>query len=455
MESARRACAFFLSRLRSEVERLSSLDFPGHHSGPHLWLKLVGGEIDTAEAYLQRSRELGLGRAAKSRHIVDAEDFANEAYELLEHMAGADATHIPHQIVAPFQRWVDGLGIRNTIFFRAEHAPNYELSGVEYDLDSLNNPSPTLVAAHGAMRWPVLRVTVPSQALGMLPHFAVVGHELGHAIEERIKLPSGKYDALWAACGVNIERRLGEFGKSELLAAQAILANWVVELKSDAVGFLIAGPAFYFALCGFLELSGPGYGIGETHPPSVVRRRLLFEQMSADDPSFTHVFRSEAGITVRERINSPHITGLPSPDTLFRHLTLSLGRENAAICVELVPLIEAMADDIFRAARQYLTRTKARSMIYAPGQLKLDLERHLEPLAALIPPIEFQSDGAMHATSLASILNVGWAALLVNRGRSQDSPDDNLGTRRMDKLHELLLKAVELSEARRLWDECQ
>lgn len=457
MESARRACSFFLARLRSEVDRLHRLDFPGHHPGPHRWLQLVAGEIDTAEAYLQKSYVTGLKRKFALDRIADAEDLGNEAYELLEHMAGADAEHIPHQVVAPFQRWVDALGIRNTIFFRAEHAPNYELSGVDFDLQSLNDPSLSLVAAHRLMRWPVLRVTVPSQAMGMLPHFAVVAHELGHAIEDRIRVPSGAYAKKWSDCEARVAQRLGYFGNDQLLAAKAILSNWVAELKADAIGFLIAGPAFFFALCGFLELSGAGYGVGETHPPSELRRRLLFGQMVSGSPSFVDIFKTEAGFSVSETINSPHITPLPRPSTLFRNLSLRIGKENAAICVELIPLIEDMAAKIFQASARYLARTRAKRLIYTSEQLRLDLQRHLISLGALIPPIEFELGGTMHATSLASVLNVGWAALLSRSGKVTEARASvgDLGVSQMEKLHELLLKAVELSEARQLWDEHQ
>jgi hypothetical protein len=97
---------------------------------------------------------------------------------------GADATEIPHEIVAPFQRWVTGLHIINTIFFRSEHLANYELWQMDArSLKNWPNASPSLLTAIGEIEWPILRVTVPGHAMDMLPHFAVVAHEL-----ERIPL---------------------------------------------------------------------------------------------------------------------------------------------------------------------------------------------------------------------------------------------------------------------------
>jgi hypothetical protein len=51
-------------------------------------------------------------------------------------------------------------------------------------------------------------------------------------------------------------------------------------------------------------------------------------------------------------------------------------------------------------------------------------------------------------------LNVGWIVLLVELRdlRVRPSGDGKFGSDRAESLHSLLLKAVELSEVRRLWD---
>jgi hypothetical protein len=57
---------------------------------------------------------------------------------------------------------------------------------------------------------------------------------------------------------------------------------------------------------------------------------------------------------------------------------------------------------------------------------------------------------------LAGILNVGWAALLAKLGDLPDAavpPGADPIAQKMEKLHELLLKAVELSDARLTWEE--
>ena len=116
-QAARQGCSFFLARLEAEVARLREVTFPGHHTGPRKWLNFVAGVIDTARGYLEMAANTATPSDQASKLIKDAERLGDLAYKSLTHVAGADATQIPHQVVAPFQRWVERLGITNTIFF--------------------------------------------------------------------------------------------------------------------------------------------------------------------------------------------------------------------------------------------------------------------------------------------------------------------------------------------------
>ena len=91
-------------------------------------------------------------------------------------------------------------------------------------------------------------------------------------------------------------------------------------MKADALGHALVGPAFFFALCGYLELAGQGYGISPTHPPSDLRRELLFRQLSDGARSFVAVFQEKTGLIINETINSPHVRLCPPADKLFSEL---------------------------------------------------------------------------------------------------------------------------------------
>ncbi|CAB4920534.1 unannotated protein [freshwater metagenome] len=437
---------------------MRAVTYPGHHPGPGQWLDVVSGTLDTAMGWLEVARLPTTADDEALRRVRDAEELGRFAYQLLQELDGADADQIPHQIVGPFQRWVRGLGIGNSIFFRADHVANYELARFYLDesLKNVDDPSPSLRRALDSVEWPFLRLTVPSQAMGMLPHFAIVGHELGHAIQERIALGSNIVDptALLSAIRRRLEEENLPSGRATDLEMHKVLASWIQEFKSDAVALLIAGPAFLFALSGFFEISGGSYGISPTHPPSDLRRRLVLERLRAGAPGHAEVFERVTGMRIEDDSNSPNVARLPGAAELYSELKARYGAEQAAICVEVLPLAEEIAAAVFDEAEIMMTRD-APDMIYRPEQLERDLLDHLDPLCALIPPIETRHEGVARPASLSGTLNVGWAALLT---RLDDIGRPTAGatgseTMRMEKLHELLLKGVELAEARTMWDE--
>lgn len=171
---------FFLSRLAAEVDALRDSDFPVNHVGPKKWLAVIEGFITTAQGYLIKSlSEEHLAENA-SKLLKEAELAGKQAYDMLQRMEGTDSAYIPHQIIAPFEAWAKALGILNTLFFRAEHAPIYEVERISKAAYGyrLNGRSKELVKALETASWPITCITLPSHAMGLLPHFAVVGHEL-------------------------------------------------------------------------------------------------------------------------------------------------------------------------------------------------------------------------------------------------------------------------------------
>lgn len=126
---------------------------------------------------------------------------------------------------------------------------------------------------------------------------------------------------------------------------------------------------------------------------------------------------------------------------------------DAVICVELVAYMSSIAPAIFAAARDRISAIDA-SVIYNASDFDKDLDTHLDLLVGMVPPIEYHDGTNWKAAGLASILNVGWAALLARLDKMPEvSPGAPDLTLKMERLHELLLKGVELSEARRQWQE--
>lgn len=464
MQAHEQACAFLLGRLHAEVRRLRAIHFPGHDMGPRKWLNLIAGKLDTASLYLAQSQLPGTAPERAALLVSEAETLGDEAYVQLTFVAGADSTQIPHQVVAPFQRWVEALGIEQTIFFRAEHLPNYELEAVaDIHDDLIRDATDSLRRAHADISWPVLRVSVPGHAMGLLPHFAVVAHELGHAIQERYApdlTPFEKdIEVAVDAAKSRVQSAGGRFAVTEEILTEEIIQSWVNELKADAIAHYLVGPAVFFALCGFLELSGHGYGVAETHPPSDMRRHFLFEKLQdrsgQSGASFVSVFKEKTSVDLVEDITSPNIERcLPTEDLFQQLLAGDMDLVKAALCAELIPAFYKLAPTIYDAAERNL-RELGSGLFYTPDQYAVDIDRHLESLCALIPPIEYREGASLRACNLSSILNVGWVALLTRVDHfpaAKGSVEPVTTASRLECLHELLLKAVELSEARRLWE---
>lgn len=421
-------------------------------------MSLVGGLIDTANEYLERSQAPGTAPATLESLVRDAAQLAQFAYNCLAHLGSFGPEDLPVPLVRPFQRWFEQLSLSNTTLFRADLQANYELAPTQRDLfDAIRDKSTTLTVAIAAIEWPLLQVTVPSKALGLIPHFSIVAHEIGHAVFPKISWDSSAYNQAWNDLIQRIALRLGaQPSLTAINFALRVSNNWFQEIASDALGFSMTGPAFFFALCDFFQLSGTGHRISETHPPPELRRRLVFARTQLGGPAtFKSVIRKYAGGDLVDDFNSALLLRLPLIDQVFADLSTSLrDQESAAALAELIPFFEQIAGTIYQQLEAYLL-ANASTAIYSPDRLDQDLNAHLGALLEAIPPIEAGTDlNTRVPTDFASILNVGWIVLLMKLRelRVRPSGAGKFGCDRAESLHSLLLKAVELSEARRLWD---
>jgi hypothetical protein len=249
IKRARLAAAFTLERLRQQVADARSKQYPGDHIGPTQWLNLVSGLLDTAYQYLDESNKVGIPADVESGLIRDAAHLATEAYQCLVLMRGAGTDELSYSIVNPLSRWFSQLKITNATFFRAELVANYELSFIpELPFRSVRNPAPSLTSAVG-LEWPFLRVTVPAKAFSIVPHLAIVAHEIGHALFEKISWDITPFvNNELTSLITNITNRLG-IGKLDsrtLKFLNSVFKSWWEEFSADAFAFYLTGPAISF-----------------------------------------------------------------------------------------------------------------------------------------------------------------------------------------------------------------
>jgi hypothetical protein len=414
--------------------------------------------LDTAEKYLSNSHEASKDEAEVRALITDASHLCSNAYYCLEVMSGADVTDLPYPLVRPLQRWFDDLGLSQDTFFRTELVENYELRRFDRtSFSGIRDPAPSLISAIDQTRWPILRVTVPGRAMGIIPHFAIVAHEIGHAMMPRIGL-SPVNSAVQLEQPV-IMSRLSNLGvptpnRSTVVFLQEVLLNWIEEFAADAFAGFLTGPAALFSLSEFLQLARH-HGICDSHPSNELRRAAIFEEMEAGAPSFCDVFEKHTGIKLTPAINSSLIVAAPGEAEIVQDMVEDgHSQKESAVIAALHGSMEPIARATYGSVRDYLDQNSP-NLIYTASNYDNDLMNHLPALLAAIPPIENGLDIVQRTPcDFASIINVGWVVLLtkMDQLRVRISSKDALGAEKVERLHDLLLKAVELSEARREWE---
>lgn len=457
IERARLSVKFSIERLKKQTAEQFDRKFPGDHPGPQKWLEIIFGLLDTADNYLEKSNDPNCNPQDAEQLVSDTAQISNLAYQCLEIMRGADINELPYPIVPPLQRWFDQVNIINSTFFRAELVANYEK--VEIDgsfFKRIRNPAPRLLQAISNIEWPMFRITVPSKTYGVLSHFAIVAHELGHAIYPRINWDLTQFTNTEYP---KIVQRIAQRLKTQALDIETqthlmeVFQKWFEELAADAIAFKLTGPAIFFALSEFLQLLG-GYGLCHSHPAHDLRRIILYKKLcEGDSNSFKSIFDNHTKIQLTESINSVLLVATPKKDQIFNDMNAQYqDNKLAAVLAELHESMENVVDIIYDQIDSYM-QSNTSTAIYTSKKYDEDLSKHLEPIIYAIPPIEFgEKLEDKTPTEFSSVLNVGWAALLTQLGDLKIQTDNNkFGEEKLENLHGLLLKAVELSEARRLW----
>lgn len=451
LSRARLSVRFFLDRVRDQIAVLQSQQFPGSNKGPYIWLHLANGILDTADGYLTRSDAAAEPDALKL--TKDAAELCSVAYDHLGHLSGATSDLVPWSVVEPFTDWFTQLGFTNTVFFRAELKRNYEIKPFdETEFTRIRHPSPSLTEAIAKAKWPILRVTVPSAALSILPHFAIVAHEVGHRVS--IPYDTSQLQPIITAAANRITASLGSFDAQTGTDFQRVIYRWVAEFASDAVGFYLTDPASFFSI-DFTQLAAMGHhGIGPTHPAHRIRRAELFRQLTAGSPSFASVFENRTQVKLTEDLGSSLLPLVPDKPMLHQEMLQRTGSNRlAAVVSELNESAPALAHEIYQQVINHLT-ANAPTHRYTVTQYDDDLANHLDAMIFTIPPIE--TGNILHQRvpcRFASILNIGWAAVLTRVDQIMVRPDpDHPHTGNLMTIYNLLLKAVELSEAKRRWE---
>jgi hypothetical protein len=372
--------------------------------------------------------------------------------------------------------------------FRSFRAFNYELSSIY--------PDPfraTLGDDVDQGNWPALFIKFPTGFLDSPRNHILVAHEIGHAVAavrraetqryqqeaakaKRSGLPSSEVPpALLPLPSIPQPRlldvviaRWNESGLSPLdtatldlatlrsrptesllfadiiarvaTTAQAMCASWMEELFADAVGVCLFGPAFIFS---FIEVLMPVSGLqnaDEDHPPGAMR--LLWMEQLLRGPQLTGMIDAMPD-GLRTRLDA-WIT--MSAEEFVNLKTLGASAKDFAGKLQslVTDIVEALADSIRKAALAVCAK-----LIYSPSRFKDDLSRYSDDLVLFgIPPVV--APPGQSVVGLATIFNV---AQMVALERLEEFRPGEARPEKERMLDDLVLKAVELAEVQRKWQE--
>lgn len=213
--------------------------------------------------------------------------------------------------------------------------------------------------------------------------------------------------------------------------------GWVKELCSDAIGIRLFGPALFFAAVHLLMSFSLIDKSSETHPPPRLRVRLMIRMLK-------HLYsvdgwRPELQSFLRDwdEVSAGPISGTSPYDQV------------------VLETINDAALDLISEASDSATSTLQR---YSSEQLERDTAELAPLYLNHIPPGETGVEGHGTPVELASIINSGWHVYLCDFEtfrNSLHSKDADTRFTAATKLHELVLKALEISGTRISWEEAR
>jgi hypothetical protein len=232
-----------------------------------------------------------------------------------------------------------------------------------------------------------------------------------------------------------------------------VVEDWIQEIFSDTIGCLLMGPAFLFAYVSFLGSFMALDQSRDTHPSTRLRTANILTVLRRRRYRGDVVARHGAALLKAWEVA---LKELPEEQ-------VKPGEEVDQAVWELAGNIVFLS--LTKVRRAATDRVKA--VAYRSNSYKEDVDEFVKLLLdERIPPIERTSrqsgkKGTMVALDLASVLNVGWEAILsrhIASSKKASPTAEELATaaesafRTREKLNEMILRAIELGEVRRTWE---
>jgi hypothetical protein len=449
-----------------EIPSATSLTYPAFGSGPRAFLGLVESLVKSALRDLDQLRTIASGAAPPQEADLVQESWRANivllyAVDLLELTHGATVDDLPFPIIPPSERLLREVQPKSCVIFKSSLEYNYEIESIT--ADGFDELLPKTVLEE--FPWPILVVKIPSMPIADTLTHALLAHEIGHvsygADPPSLDLPEIGEESLrqiaesyLAGIGLTEDTlvRTGQLTLENLLRDEihtriraeigerisAVVDSWIEELYSDTYGIHLFGPAFFYSYTSFLgSFSEVDYATDD-HPPDRLRIQNLITVLNAGN-AFSGAL-SERGREIKAIWK-----------TLIEAETEDASSDDIDSAVRLTAreIVIGVLDQI-RAAADSAVLKKYDATAYQD-----DLKEFVARLETIkVPPIERDElkPDMEQGIPLASILNVGWEALLGIYAQTGANMQPESRTEDRRKLNERILRAIELAEIRRAWE---
>jgi len=447
--------------LQRALKKLLRADYPSESSRTLAELLFVLSD-NIAERLLQLASKEGsaLAEVQPDEVLVLGRAMAQLA-RLAEPVARSRAENVPWGIILPVETLCRRVSPESRVIIH----PQWEYNYTYYEL---MKPLRRIMAGVGGERVEALFEGYPSYfavlAFPAVEEFNILqsaawGHEIGHhlnvvfgitehVLEHQILDPSDIDVAVTEVLRIGGQSQFPPESREQLRililerAARAT-RNWVAELVSDVLSVHVFGPASLFAFSDIVPVLHPLDQPDVTHPPARLRMRVMLEELKR--LGYVDLFAESQNGETEEAVKT-------AVSAEFARLQALCEREptdgGEPYYIPALKASQAAIPIIVEEVRKVSTERWACSVT----TLRQEVFKLVERLIHEIPPCEIDDSTKLtgRPVSLAGIVNAGWLYRILHRQRLivKDESDAVRWQEMLDKLNELILKAIELRDIR-------
>ncbi len=448
IEVARHRC----EGLARETQRLKNRDYGS--VGSTLLVEFVAKATHAVLAYLQSEEKLPDSNLLTEPELEDRIHRVSKLIPFLHYLLGFVASseigQAPYPLVSQLRRLAASVIPGSEVVVTTRPELNYSILEVASSIREVLLPTP-LKDCCNSLPPSLFVITIPrvESTDVLLP--CILSHELGHGLYQRHKLaatilPKIQIDenAIKSVATAIVSQMPGkappllEVELRTVITQQVTgrVSKWTQELCSDAFGIQLFGPSYYFSFIYFSLAFTHLDKESATHPPNRLRLKLMNRVLHRLYPDSCF----------EERVH----------DFIKYWDAQSRKPTNVKDQVARIALAGISADSVLESIDSETQGAIEAGMSYNAVKYVNDVKTLKPLLIQAIPPGETLVEGKLIPNGLASILNAGWhlqlsglAPLAANVSFSEAASPYDL----REKLHKLLLKALEISETTRSWQE--